>query len=184
MCTIKDAEIVINQLNKSVAGRINIAKTPAGFIEYWYLETESSVWLKMEFTLENPTDSLEFDYEFLSGVGAEGYLTIYFDGVVAGHIDERYKEVGIARSPRFTLGNIDPGSHTLAFRIDSYTETVSSVKIMDLKFSHQYTNLFHKINVLDVRCDSSSGRNSADAVIIDGKINLVENLSDMQELVQ
>lgn len=152
VCIIKDVDIVIKQLTKSLDGLIGIFKTPTGLIEYLYLETEASVWVKMGFTLNNPTGGLEFDYEFLSDGGAEGYLTIYFDGVLVGHIDERYKEIGIIRSPRFALGHIDPGAHTLAFRIDPYTDTVSSVKLINLNLYDQYTSIFNSINAIDVLC--------------------------------
>lgn len=177
MRTIIDADIVIKQLTKSLAGLIKIVKNPAGFIEYWYLETTESVWVKMGFTLKNPTDGFEFDYEFLSGAGAEGYLTIYFDGDVAGHIDERYKEIGAIRSPRFALGRVEPGTHTLAFRIDPYTETASSVKIMDLKFYYQYSDIVNTINSIDLQYQGSAVTALTDA----GKLNRAEPLSTNQE---
>lgn len=150
MLTIGASDVAIKQIIKSETGVVEIIQGSAGLIDYWYLETVSPVWAKMVLTFHKQINSFEFDYEFLSAAGAEGYLVIYLDGIKVGHIDERYKEVGRNRSPRFALGSIEPGDHTLAVRIDPYTETASSIKLSNLSFYLQSAVQLNTVDVLGV----------------------------------
>jgi len=182
--TIEDANVAVKHIDRSPEGVVEIEHDTAGFIVHWYLEAASAVWAKIDMTFNTSFDGLEFDYEFLSEPGAEGYLTIYLDGNVIGHIDERYKEIGVRRSPRFALGNIESGEHTLSLRIDPYTDIASSVQITQLAFYHQATNVTSAINVPDILSGGSTTDDLPGDVNGDKQRDLAETLSILQQASQ
>lgn len=132
--TIGDPDVVIGSITKSVTGVVEIINHPVtGILTYWNFITGSPVWSRMDIELKKPINALEFDYEFLSSSAAEGYLTIFVDDRVVGHVDERYSPPGKHTSYRLYLGELAPGDHTLAIRLEPYTATQSSIQINNLK---------------------------------------------------
>lgn len=90
---------------------------------------DSTVWMAGLVSVDNLTNFITFDADFTSAAGSEGLLSVYWDDSLLGSIDERYVLDG-TQSYNFDLpGAYDNNSFTLAFRLDSYTDTASSVNI-------------------------------------------------------
>ena len=123
------------QVVNSVTGVGNLIFNPlTGLIQNWVFQTGSPVWSKMDLDIKEPVNALTFDYEFLSAAGAEGYVTVFVDDNVVGHIDEsKVVSSGIHASDRMYIGELAPGAHTLVVRVDPYTDVQSSVKLSNLK---------------------------------------------------
>lgn len=148
--TIGDTSVVVTQITNSVTGVSQIFSNPLGLLNYWLLETGSPIWTNMEISLMDPVDSLQFDYEFLSEIGAEGYLTVFFDGILIGHIDERYGNNEITTTPRFSLGSVLPGVHNLSIRVDPYTGVKSSIKLSNVNFYYKTPGVGDIIQLLQM----------------------------------
>jgi hypothetical protein len=95
------------------------------------LKATSSAWIDIPFTVVDPINELRFDYMFTSS--AEGLLTIFFDNNEVFKADERSTLEGINDSSFIPLGAIAPGTHRLAIRLDSFHNTLSEVKIANLR---------------------------------------------------
>ena len=97
------------------------------------MTTGSPVWFTTDIELAESANTLFFDLEFISDLGAEGLLVAYLNDAPIGFIDERLALTGL-NSYEFYLGELAPGTHTLGFRLDPYTEIDSSVVIADIEF--------------------------------------------------
>ena len=133
--TIGDTSVVLKEIIKSVTGVVNFINDPkTGLIQYWTFQTGSPVWAKMELDIKEPVNALTFDCKFLSATGAEGYLTVFVDNNVVGSLDERHlKSAGAHAGKRMYIGELEPGIHALAVRVDPYTTVQSSVQLSNLK---------------------------------------------------
>ncbi len=135
--TIGDPSAVIQQVTNSVTGVINLFQNPVtGIISYWFFQTGSPVWSGLQLKTTEPFNTLQFDYEFLSTTGAEGYVTIFVDEQVVGRLDERHEvSTGVHTSRRMYIGELAPGIHRVAVRIDPCTEEQSTLRLTNLKLS-------------------------------------------------
>lgn len=106
----------------SSTGTVQIAGTSLA------MTTGSPVWSTFSVFLTSPVNLIAFDMDFTSQPGAEGLLGIYWDSSVVGTVDERYALDGW-RNYLFQLGDIQEGAHTLSFRLDSFSDTASSIQI-------------------------------------------------------
>ncbi len=88
-------------------------------------------WLASTITVTNAVNFLSFDSRFLSDTGAEGLLSVYWDTNVVGTIDERTASSGI-RQYTFPIPKVTNGIGTLGFRLDSFTNTTSSVTVTNV----------------------------------------------------
>lgn len=96
------------------------------------MTTGSPVWLSTVVQVTDETNLLALAVDFLSDAGAEGLLQIYWDGELVATVDER-NAADALQSYVFALdGRYEDGFHQLAFRLDSFTETASSVQIGNL----------------------------------------------------
>lgn len=96
------------------------------------METGSPVWLTSVVDVDELTNALIFDALFTSEEGAEGLLAIYWDGVLVGTIDERVAP-DYLNSYILSLGDdFEPGTYTISFRLDPYTDVTSSVEISNV----------------------------------------------------
>jgi pimeloyl-ACP methyl ester carboxylesterase len=125
----------VKQITNSVTGSVNSSSDPIKqLFLYWVFQTGSPVWSKMDLDVKEPVNVLTFDYEFLSAVGAEGYVSVFVDDNVVGHIDEsKVVSSGLHASDRMYIGELAPGTHTLVVRVDPYTAVQSTVKLSNLK---------------------------------------------------
>ena len=125
--------VATQNVTKSESGVTTLAKNTDGTIQSWTFQTGSPVWSKMDLNVKASVNALKFNYEFLSAVGAEGYLTVFVDDNIVGSIDERHVEsAGIHASDLMYIGELKPGTHALAVRIDPYTAVQSSVRLSNL----------------------------------------------------
>jgi hypothetical protein len=91
---------------------------------------------------------LKFDYNFGKIVGAEGLLTVYWDDQVIGTLDSRVYENGQATFLAPVGKSYKNKSFTMVFRLDSFTNTPSSISISNtgLYFAEQINSDSPKIN--------------------------------------
>jgi hypothetical protein len=98
------------------------------------LATGSPVWLGMLVEITEPVNFLNFQAEFLSLPGAEGLLSVYWEGELVGVVDERFPFGALYGGYSLPLtATFDPGEYTLAFRLDPYTDVASEVRVDDIR---------------------------------------------------
>ena len=94
------------------------------------LTTGSPVWFATLLDLDEAVNFVNFEAEFLSAVGAEGLLSVYWDGELIGTVDERFPLDELFDVYSMGLGgDFAPGAYTLSFRLDPFTDVQSSVLI-------------------------------------------------------
>lgn len=93
------------------------------------MTTGSPVWTSFLLEVADPVNVLAFDLEFTSDVGAEGFLSVYWDDEIIGTFDERIAPDGTVTQLLSLPETIGPGFYSLAFRLDPYTDIASSVLI-------------------------------------------------------
>jgi hypothetical protein len=92
------------------------------------LATGSPVWIWSLATVDKSVNTLTFNASFPSN-GAEGLLAVYWDNQYVGQIDQRYVLDGSQQYSFMLPSTFDAGAYSLAFRLDPYTDTQSSVAI-------------------------------------------------------
>ena len=95
---------------------------------------QDPVWYKLDFTILNKVNILEFDYEFPSN--SEGYLTLYVNNVPEVNFDERLSKDVKNTTHRIHVGDLEPGTYSLGFRLQPHTTTASIAKINEIRFSY------------------------------------------------
>lgn len=108
---------------------------------------EPEAWIERTLVVSGsePVNVLEFNYQFDQSQGAgQGWVLVYLDGQLVFHSDERYARTFLAE-PDYEaslLGeDLPAGSHTLAFRLDPYSDdplyaVTSRATISDVRLSH------------------------------------------------
>ena len=97
------------------------------------MRTGSPAWISIALDVAEPVNLLKFDADFVSDVGAEGLLAVYWDDISLGLLDERYVLDGV-QEYLFVLPEVfDPGMYELAFRLDPYTDIQSHVVIDNIR---------------------------------------------------
>ncbi len=97
------------------------------------IPTFSPAWISMLLDVTDPVNFITFDVEFLSEVGAEGLLAMYWDGEVVSTIDERYTLSGNNSYTMWLSGIMEPGTYELAFRLDPFTGVQSRVLLDNIQ---------------------------------------------------
>ena len=98
------------------------------------LVTGSPAWTIMELDIESSFDILSFTMDFNHDEDAEGLLAIYLNDTYVGAIDERFDSSG-EREYIYSLDNlVFSEQNRLAFRLDAFTNSSSSVSISEIKF--------------------------------------------------
>ena len=82
-------------------------------------------------SVDSSADFISFNASFDSSERAIGLLSIFWDDVPVGTIDERYALEGLQRYIFDLPGTYDTGTYTLAFRLDSFSNVPSSVTVTD-----------------------------------------------------
>lgn len=72
-----------------------------------------------------------FDYSFFSN--AEGLLSVFVDNQVVYKADQRFTEDGINSSKEIGIGEVQPGIHSLSFRLDPFTDVQSIIEISNIQ---------------------------------------------------
>ncbi len=121
----------IHNLSSLVSGgSISSPITVAG--SGFTMQTASPAWLSFYLIVTNPVNFVTFDALFASPPGAQGLLTVYWDTNEIGYIDER---VALQESQEYSFAlpeAVAEGSHVLAFRLDPFTATNSSIVVTNV----------------------------------------------------
>jgi hypothetical protein len=110
-------------------------------------EIEPQAWIEQTVTVsaQEPVNVLEFNYQFDQSQGAgQGWLIVYLDDEIVFHSDERYARTflpGADAEARFLGDDLAPGSHTLSFRLDPFSDDpsyayTSRLTIADVSLSY------------------------------------------------
>lgn len=98
--------------------------------------THSPNWFAAIVPVNNVVNAVEFDMRFTSDLGAEGLLSVYWDGSLIGTIDERYAASELQHYVFELPGIYNTNEYTLAFRLDPYSPVSSSVVIDNMTTSY------------------------------------------------
>ncbi|MDP2903186.1 MAG: hypothetical protein Q8N96_08780 [Methylovulum sp.] len=94
--------------------------------------SDSSAWVSMQINVTQPINTLLFDYSFLSQ-NAEGFLSVFVDNQVVYKADQRFTEDGVNSSKEVRIGDVLPGTHSLSFRLDPFTDVQSVIEISNIQ---------------------------------------------------
>ncbi|MCX6752002.1 MAG: SUMF1/EgtB/PvdO family nonheme iron enzyme [Candidatus Nomurabacteria bacterium] len=92
-------------------------------------------WLATVLNITDKINSVSFDAEFESAERAEGILSVYWDTNAIGTIDERVVVPGFRHYTYSIPLTVTNGTHTLGFRLDSFTDVISSVIVTNVALS-------------------------------------------------
>lgn len=114
-------------------------------------ESNGNTWIAGFATFDKPVNVVKYSATYDSPAGAEGTLSVYWDGGnVGSNIHERVamkdrQEVSIKLPAEYSRGE-----WTLAFRLDSYTKVPSSVLINEIALYHRgYDGELTKVKDVD-----------------------------------
>ncbi len=91
-------------------------------------------WIAISIIVTNVANLISFDAEFLSAK-AQGLFMAYWETNAIGSIDERVVLSGLQHYTYVLPSIITNNSYTLGFRLDSFSNTVSSVSITNVSLS-------------------------------------------------
>lgn len=98
--------------------------------------TDGPAWIYIPIKTNDWVVGLNADVDFTSEGAAEGLMAVYIDSEpIGGNIDERY-HINFAENGRpdaWYTGPLEPGTYTLAFRLDAHTEVPSAIIIKNIK---------------------------------------------------
>lgn len=95
------------------------------------MPTQSPAWLVLQVELLDPTSTMKYSYQFLKE--GEGLLQIYADTALLGTIDQRFVPAVSSKPKELFLGNLEPGIHKIAFRLDGYGANPSEILITGIE---------------------------------------------------
>ncbi|MHB1141399.1 MAG: Lcl C-terminal domain-containing protein [Sulfuricaulis sp.] len=90
----------------------------------------SPVWISSQIQTSEVFNVIAFDYEFLSA--GENLLSVFFDGQLVYRADQRNAVNGVNKSGEVWVGNVQPGLHTISFRVDPFGTLRPPVQISNL----------------------------------------------------
>ena len=90
-------------------------------------------WIILRLQLDRPINFVQVNAEFLSDPGARGLVTVYFDGVESAFIDEQYVPDDFNLFGFNAPQELSAGAHSIAIRVDSFSEVPTSVSISDIQ---------------------------------------------------
>jgi hypothetical protein len=96
--------------------------------------TGSPVWVKVTTTTTNPYNIMNFHYAFESASGSQGMFSVSVDNQVVDILDERIATSGDETD--VFIGNLAPGPHTFAFRLDPYTNVQSVLELSNMQLGY------------------------------------------------
>ena len=96
------------------------------------LSQSDPVWLALAVPITNGANFVQFNLEFTDTNSGEGLLTVFWNTNQIGMVDQRVTFPGL-RTYRFALpGAITNGLYTLSFRLDVFSNLVSSVTVTNV----------------------------------------------------
>jgi len=97
------------------------------------LQTHSPQVLRIEIEVLKPANTMFFDYEFVADV--DSVLHVLVDGQLVKKIEQQTSEPGLSSSGRVFIGSLQPGIHTIAFRLDSYSDASALVELKNIRIA-------------------------------------------------
>ena len=97
--------------------------------------SSAPTWLATVLSVTNKINLVFLDAEFTSTNGAEGILSVYWDTNSIGTVDERVVVPGLRHYVYSLPQIVTNGTHTLGFRLDSFSGAISSVTITNVALS-------------------------------------------------
>lgn len=94
----------------------------------------SPVWLRLSYEPQVPVNLVEFDLTFNEQTGSESVLSVWWDGILLGRIDELLVPDGTASYFLTLTDTALDGVHQLLFRLDQYEAPASSVTVDNIQF--------------------------------------------------
>jgi hypothetical protein len=100
----------------------------------------SDTWIASLISVSQPVNRIKIQAGFIHKDGAEGLLSVYWDGKLLESYDERN---GISGSYHIIdlPSSYNPGVYTLAFRLDSFSSTPSSGWVNNIEFYNSTSNI-------------------------------------------
>ena len=96
------------------------------------VSTNAPPWLAVALTVTNAVNFVTFDAGFSGTNGGQGLMTVYWNTNAIGMVDERVAPPGL-ETYRFALpGTVTTGLYTLSFRLDAFTNVVSSITVTNV----------------------------------------------------
>lgn len=92
----------------------------------------SPAWIKFQGEVTTPIDALSFDYEFDGIPGSNGLLSVFVDDVMVFSKRQQFAGTGRQNTKLIPIGELAPGPHFLAFRLDMLTDIAASVEISNV----------------------------------------------------
>ena len=144
--TLKNANSILEGFSKSETGTSVLVINKDNQLETIQLLSGSPVWVDTTLDISELSNTLQFDYVFENN--AEGYLTVFIDGKPIVSIDERLRLSGIVYTEEVYIGIIEPGRHSLSFRIDTFSTDQSRLMLSNMGFS-----LLNSVEAVDIDDD-------------------------------
>jgi len=95
------------------------------------LFTGSPVWVQLPVTIAEPANYLRFDFNFTQGT--EGYLQVFIHGKRIYSANQRFFAGNtVWHSPVIAIGDVEPGTYEIAFRLDPLSDTQSVLELTNL----------------------------------------------------
>jgi hypothetical protein len=92
----------------------------------------SPVWLSLGIPVTNRVNFVRFDARFTSATNATGLLTVYWNTNEIGVLDETVTAPGLQNHSFALPATYSSGNYVLGFRLDSFTNVVSSISITNV----------------------------------------------------
>jgi hypothetical protein len=91
----------------------------------------SPVWVRLPVTITEPANYLRFDFNFTQGT--EGYLQVFIHGKRVYSANQQFFAGNtLWHSPEIGIGDLEPGTYEIAFRLDPLSDTQSVVDVTNL----------------------------------------------------
>jgi len=141
-------------------------------------------WVEYEMTLDEPVNSLSFEYAFDQGSG--GRFSIWFDGLKIRDVDQSYLSGEVRKIDNLPLEDVVPGTHRLGFRLepDPQTGAATRVHVAGIKFEQRTAERVAPVLPLSLRhnqwqqigipCKPATGEETVAKVLADdiyGELN-------------
>ena len=92
----------------------------------------SPAWLSLGIAVTNPINFLRFDAQFTSATNSAGLLTVFWNTNEIGVADETVTMPGLQTYSFALPAMYSSGNYVLGFRLDSFTNIVSSISITNV----------------------------------------------------
>lgn len=93
--------------------------------------TEPPAWFTASVTTQEPANTLRFNWRFASG--GEGFVRIFVDDQLVHKMDQRHLPLASLAPEEVYVGDLEPGTHKLAIRLDGFGENPSGFEMTDVQ---------------------------------------------------